>query len=154
MVFDSGLPFVIIRPDMLYSSDESKIQEQLSYMKYGFSICIGNGRSLRTPTHISDLIELIAKVITTNTFTNKVYELGSPIPYSQNDILRTISASAGLRSMIVRIPTSIAKLLFRVTRKVDPEQADTIRYDRIADLTSLREDFGLVPVTFEAGMRR
>ena len=72
MLFESSIPFVIIRPDMLYSADEKKMQEQRSYMEKGFAICIGNGQSLRSPTHINDLVELVHRVITTKQFTNKV----------------------------------------------------------------------------------
>ena len=152
MLFESGIPFVIIRPDMLYSADEKKMQEQRSYMKKGFAICIGNGQSLRSPTHINDLVELVHRVITTKQFTNKVYEIGSPIPYSQEQVLRIVAASVGRNPFIVKIPTLVAQLLFQVTKKVDPEQARTIGYDRVADLRALREDFGLHPRDFNTGV--
>ena len=152
MLFESSIPFVIIRPDMLYSADEKKMQEQRSYMEKGFAICIGNGQSLRSPTHINDLVELVHSVITTKQFTNKVYEIGSPIPYSQEQVLKIVAASVGRNPFIVKIPTLVAQLLFQVTKKVDPEQARTIGYDRVADLRALREDFGLHPRDFNTGV--
>jgi len=152
MLFESSIPFVIIRPDMLYSADEKKMQEQRSYMEKGFAICIGNGQSLRSPTHINDLVELVHRVITTKQFTNKVYEIGSPIPYSQEQVLKIVAASIGRNPFIVKIPTLVAQLLFQVTKKVDPEQARTIGYDRVADLRALREDFGLHPRDFNTGV--
>ena len=152
MLFDSGIPFIIIRPDMLYSADEKKMQEHRSYMKKGFAICIGNGQSLRSPTHINDLVQLVHRIITTKQFTNKVYEIGSPIPYSQEQILRIVAASIGRNPFIVKIPTLVAQLLFQVTKKVDPEQARTIGYDRVADLRALREDFDLQPRDFNTGV--
>jgi len=152
MLFESSIPFVIIRPDMLYSADEKKMQEQRSYMEKGFAICIGNGQSLRSPTHINDLVELVHSVITTKQFTNKVYEIGSPIPYSQEQVLKIVAASIGRNPFIVKIPTLVAQLLFQVTKKVDPEQARTIGYDRVADLRALREDFGLHPRDFNTGV--
>lgn len=152
MLFESSIPFVIIRPDMLYSADEKKMQEQRSYMEKGFAICIGNGQSLRSPTHINDLVELVHSVITTKQFTNKVYEIGSPIPYSQEQVLKIVAASIDRNPFIVKIPTSVAQLLFQVTKKVDPEQARTIGYNRVADLRALREDFGLHPRDFNTGV--
>ena len=152
MLFESGIPFVIIRPDMLYSANEKKMQEQRSYIKKGFALCIGNGQSLRSPTHINDLVELVQSVITTKQFTNKVYEIGSPIPYSQEQVLRIVATSIGRNPFIVKIPTLVAQLLFQITKKVDPEQAQTIGYDRVADLRALREDFGLHPRDFNTGV--
>ena len=152
MLFESGIPFIIIRPDMLYSADEKKMQEHRSYMKKGFAICIGNGQSLRSPTHINDLVQLVHRIITTKQFTNKVYEIGSPIPYSQEQILRIVAASIGRNPFIVKIPTFVAQFLFQVTKKVDPEQARTIGYDRVADLRALREDFDLQPRDFNTGV--
>ena len=52
----------------------------------------------------------------------------------------------------MKIPTLVAQLLFQVTKKVDPEQARTIDYDRVADLRALREDFGLHPRDFNTGV--
>ena len=152
MIFDSGIPFVIIRPDMLYSLDEKKIQEQLSYMKKRFAICVGNGKSLRTPTQINDLVELIDRIITDREFTNKVYEIGSPISYSQVDILRIIAQNADLKPIIIKLPVLLAKILFNLTGKVDPEQAKTIKYDRVVDLNNLKKDFGFTPIDFENGI--
>ena len=152
MIFDSRLPYVIIRPDMLYSFDEKKIQEQISYMRKGFAICIGNGKSLRTPTLIDDLADLIYQIISACEFTNKVYEIGSPISYSQADILRIIARNAGLKPIIIKLPVLLAKILFNLTGKVDPEQAETIKYDRVVDLNNLIKDFGFTPIDFENGL--
>lgn len=152
MLFESSIPFIIIRPDMLYSADEKKMQEHRSYMNKGFAICIGNGQSLRSPTHINDLAQLVHRIITTKQFTNKVYEIGSPIPYSQEQILRIVAASIGRNPFIVKIPTLVAQFLFQVTKKVDPEQARTIGYDRVTDLRALREDFDLQPRDFNTGV--
>ena len=91
-------------------------------------------------------------VITTKQFTNKVYEIGSPIPYSQEQVLKIVAASIDRNPFIVKIPTLVAQLLFQVTKKVDPEQARTIDYDRVADLRALREDFGLLPRDFNTGV--
>ena len=151
-LFDSGIPFVIIRPDMLYSLDEPKIQEQLSYMRKHFAVSVGDGLALRTPTHISDLARLINQILTSNTFTNKVYEIGSPIPYSQKSLLSIIAKNAGLSPFVVTIPEFLARTLFAITGKVDPEQASTIKRDRVADLTLLQADFGFTPMNFEDGI--
>ena len=91
LVFDSNIPFIIIRPDMIYSIDEKKIKEQLSFIKKGFAICIGHGESLRTPTFVGDLVRLINFIMKDGKFYNKVYEIGSPKKYSQKKILKLLS---------------------------------------------------------------
>lgn len=152
LIFDSNIPFVIFRPDSLYSSDEEKIQEQLSYMKMGFSISIGKGDSLRSPTHINDLVGLINQVITTGQFTNKVYEIGSTSNPSQVKMLEILASRNGFSPIIIRIPTIIARILLSITNKIDPEQTKTIDIDRIADLGRVTKDFDLVPIEYEDGI--
>jgi nucleoside-diphosphate-sugar epimerase len=153
IIFDSSIPFIIIRPDMIYSINENKIQEQLSYMKKGFAICIGHGRSLRTPTHILDLIKLVKLILEQCKFTNRVYEIGSPKSYTQKDILRILSSFSSLSPYVIHIPTFIAKILFKLSKKIDAEQADAINYDRIADLNRLIKDFNIIPIDFETGIK-
>lgn len=153
LIFDANFPFVIFRPDSLYSSDEEKIQEQLSYMKMGFCISIGKGGSLRSPTHISDLVGLINMVINTGKFTNKVYDIGSSNNPSQLKMLKILASANRFSPIIIRIPTIIARILLSLTNKIDPEQTKTIDIDRIADLGRVTEDFGFAPIEFEDGIR-
>tara|TARA_B100000949_G_C14216183_1_gene422452 strand:+ start:247 stop:1080 length:834 start_codon:yes stop_codon:yes gene_type:complete len=153
LIFDAHIPFVIFRPDSLYSIDEEKIKEQLSYMKMGFSISIGKGESLRSPTHISDLVALINQVITTGQFTNKVYDIGSSGNPSQAKMLEILASANGFSPLTIKLPTAIARLLLSITNKVDPEQTKTIDIDRVADLERVIEDFGFTPIEYEDGIR-
>src|SRR5262249_10214911 len=84
---DSGIPHLILRPDMIYSSDEKKMLEYVGMIKKGFAPIVGNGLYLRSPTHLSDVLVIFQKAIEQDLFTNKVYEVGSPLPLSQNEIL-------------------------------------------------------------------
>ena len=153
LIFDSNIPFVIFRPDSLYSNDEKKIQEQLSYMKMGFAISIGKGDSLRSPTHISDLVSLIERVIRTGQFTNRVYDIGSSMNPTQVKMLEILASVNGFSPIIISLPTVIARILLSITNKVDPEQTKTINIDRVADLGRVIEDFGFAPVEYEDGVR-
>jgi len=148
LLFDIEIPFVIFRPDMIYASDEPKILQQISMMKMGLAICIGKGMSLRSPTHILDLIYVIEEILATDKFTNRVYEIGSPIPCSQKAFLDTISKANKLNPLVIHIPKWLASSLFRFSGIVDPEQAKTIDIDRVADLTRFREDFSITPRAF------
>jgi len=153
LIFDSGIPFTIIRPDMIYSINENKLKQQISFIKKGFAICIGHGGSLRTPTHILDIVQLVKLILENNKFTNKVYEIGSTKRYSQKDLLKILSSYIESSPYIIHVPLVIAKIMFRFSKIVDVEQANTINYDRVADLTRLSKDFNLIPIDYENGIK-
>lgn len=149
LLADSTIPYVIVRPDMVYSPDETKFQQQLGYMRRGFSICIGNGRSLRSPTHVSDLSQLVSEVLKANRFLNHVYEIGSPVALSQKSMLKQVAFAHGLNPRFIHIPKSVAAILFKLMGNVDPEQAYTVDHDRVADLTPLYRDFRVIPRAYD-----
>jgi nucleoside-diphosphate-sugar epimerase len=149
LIVDYGVPYAILRPDMLYSSDEPKLLEQLNYMRKRFAICVGTGKSLRSPTHIRDVCLVIRQMLQSDRFLNRVYEIGSPTPCTQLEFIHTLSSAYNLDPHIIHVPKIIAECMFRLTRKLDPEQARTIEYHRIADLTALIEDFAFTPRLFD-----
>ena len=112
LVVDFGVPYMIVRPDVIYSSDEPKIVEQQTFMKKGIAICIGNGKSLRTPTHVLDLSLIFDKAIRNNQFLNRVYEVGSPVPCSQIEFIRTIARANGYRPLMLHIPCFLVYLQY------------------------------------------
>ena len=149
LVTEHDVPYAILRPDMIYSSEEPKLLEQLSYMKKRFSICIGNGKSLRSPTHLSDICIIIRRMFHENRLLNRVYEIGSPVPCTQFQFIQTLAKAYSFDPYVIHIPNRVAEIIFRLTGKIDPEQARTMQHDRVADLTALMDDFSFSPRQFD-----
>lgn len=151
-IVDLGVPWVVIRPDAIYGPDEPKIVEYKGMIKRGFIPVIGNGKYLRSPTHVWDLVDFMREVISTGRFTNKVYEFGSPVALSQAAQLKTLGTAMGAKCRAVHIPNAIAHMLFKVKGGLDLEQIATLHHDRVVDLTRLYRDFEVRPRSFDEGV--
>ena len=151
-IVDIGVPWIVVRPDAIYGPGETKIVEYKNMIKKGFIPVIGDGKYLRSPTHVWDLVDFMMEVIDTGRFTNKVYEFGSPVPINQKTQLKTLGTAMGAKCRAVHIPNAIAHLLFKVKGGLDLEQIATLHYDRVVDLTRLHRDFKVRPRSFDEGV--
>ncbi len=148
---DSGLRYVILRPDMIYCRDEAKMMEYARMIKKGFAVVVGSGRYLRSPTHLDDMLAIFDLILSGNRLTNRVYEVGSSEPLSMNDLLRTFAGSLGRKVSLIHLPLPFAKFIFSVKGGLDIEQLSTMELDRASDLQRLKQDFAFVPRTFARG---
>ncbi len=149
---DSGIPFVVLRPDMIYCRDEKKMIEYSRMIQKGFAVVVGSGKYLRSPTHLDDLLAVFELVLNGNRFTNKVYEVGSPEPLTMDDIVKTLALSLGKKARLIHLPLPVAKLLFSLKGGLDVEQLATMELDRVSDLQRLKADFAYAPRTFAQGV--
>ena len=111
-LYDSGLPYVVLRPDMIYCRNEKKMTEYAGMIQKGFAVVVGSGTYLRSPTHLDDMLAIFELVLNGNRFTNKVYEVGSPEPLSMDDIVKTLARVLGRKVRLIHLPLSVAKLIF------------------------------------------
>ena len=94
------------------------------------------------------------KVIKKNKFTNRVYEIGSGVAYTQNDMQKLALKKINKTPYIIHIPKTLAKLIVYVTGLFDIEQVETIEVDTIPNLTRLKRDFNIIPRSFQEGLFR
>jgi len=149
---ESGLPYVVLRPDMIYCRDEKKMTEYAGMIQKGFAVVVGSGAYLRSPTHLDDILAVFELVLNDNRFTNKVYEVGSPEPLSMDDIVKTLAQVLGKKVRLIHLPLPVAKFLFSLRGGLDVEQLTTMELDRVSDLQRLRQDFDYTPRTFPQGV--
>jgi len=149
---DSGLPYVVLRPDMIYCRDEKKMVEYARMIQKGVAVVVGSGTYLRSPTLLDDVLAVFELVLNGNRFTNKVYEVGSPEPLSMDDIVKTLAQNLGKKVRLIHLPLPVAKILFSLKGGLDVEQLATMELDRVSDLQRLKEDFAYTPRTFAQGV--
>ncbi len=159
LLINSSLSYTIIRPDTLFGLGEWKIETIKKYAKRNLGLIVGSGNYLRSPTYVYDLIKIFELTIKGTLKTGdkrkfqKIYDIGSPSPYSQNQIVKLIAKYYRKKVLILHIPKIIAKLLFTLQGKLDPALINDVENNRVSDLSNLNNDYKIDLIDFRKGLK-
>lgn len=159
LLIKSSLPYTIIRPDTLFGLGEWKMETIKKYAKMRVGIIVGSGNYLRSPTYVYDLIKIfdttIREILRSKNIHKfqKIYDIGSPNSYSQNDIVRLVGRHYKKDVFLFHIPKIIARILFTIQGKLDPELVKDVEIDRTANLSKIEEDYDIGLIDFKNGLK-
>jgi nucleoside-diphosphate-sugar epimerase len=149
----SGLRYVILRPDTIYGVGEPKYQTLLNAIRKRMVPVIGHGRYKRTPCYVWDVATAVHKIIADDNFPGDVFEMGSPTPYTWNEMMSLLGREIGVEHFIsVPLPPILFKTLFTITRSADADQMNTLEVDRVMDPTKFIRTFGMPLIDFSEGV--
>jgi uncharacterized protein YbjT (DUF2867 family) len=142
---------VIVRPAVMFGPDDAFLTTILGLLRTLPAYPLfGDGRTRLQPVYVDDVAAAIAQILRQTQRPYPIYELAGPRVYSYEELLRTISRTAGLRRRLVPVPfvfwdavAGLAKILPRlpVTRnQVELMQIDTTTSDG-------RPGFGLLGIS-------
>jgi len=96
---------VIIRPAVTFASDDAFLTTILGLLRTLPAYPLfGDGRTRLQPVYVGDVAAAIVQVLRQTQRPYSIYELAGPRVYSYEELLRTIARTAGLRSVLVRMP--------------------------------------------------
>jgi uncharacterized protein YbjT (DUF2867 family) len=96
---------VIIRPAVVFGPDDAFLTTILRLLRTLPAYPLfGDGRTRLQPVYVDDVAAAVVLVLRQAQRPSPVYELAGPRVYSYEELLRTIARTAGLRSVLVRIP--------------------------------------------------
>jgi len=145
---------VIVRPAVMFGPDDTFLTTILQLLRTLPAYPLfGDGRTRLQPVYVDDVAAAIAQILRQTQRPYPIYELAGPRVYSYEELLRTISRTAGLRPRLVPIPfvvwdavAGLAKFLPRppLTRnQVELMQIDTTASDG-------RPGFGLLGISLRS----
>ncbi len=159
ILIKSLLSYTIIRPDTLYGVGEWKMETIKKYAKYRIGVIVGSGNYMRSPTYVYDLIKIfditIKQIIKSNNKYKfqKIYDIGSPVPYSQNNIVKLIAKHYKKSTVMIHAPKFLAGILFTLQGKLDPKLVRHVEIDRIADIKLIKNDYKIDLLDFKKGLK-
>ena len=104
---DSGIPFVILRPSLVYGGGESGLVGALVRHLRTLPVMpvIGDGRIQLDPVHLDDLCGVIEACLERDDVLGRTYDVLGPDRVTLDDFLRrswAASSGCGVRSSICR----------------------------------------------------
>ena len=150
---NSGMKYVILRPDTIYGHGEPKYDTFMNALRKHMVPVVGHGKYKRTPCYVWDVATAVHKIITEDNYPDGVYEMGSPTAYTWNQMMGLLAREIGVKHYVsVNLPPLLFKTLFTVTRAADADQMNTIQEDRVADPTSFTKTFDMPLIDFDEGV--
>ena len=161
LVRASGIPYTILRPSLIYGPGDLftiRISEMIKVSPV--LPVIGTGRSKIQPIFIDDVVECLRKIVTSESFINKIYEIGGPDELTYEAVTKAIARAMGVDRPVVHMPLFFMRTMAMVAETVlskppvTTDQLIMLQEDNVCSLRDIREVFGIEPVKFREGLSR
>jgi NADH dehydrogenase len=161
LVRASGMPFVILRPSLVYGAHGIGLVANLAAYLRGLPVVpvIGDGQIELDPIHLEDVNEVIVQCLTRDDVMGKAYDLLGPDRVTFNQFLDRLSAEIGVKKPYLHLPGELMLIAARVATAVlgrSPITEDNVLgliSPAKIDRDSAFRDFKLKWRTLDAGLR-
>jgi uncharacterized protein YbjT (DUF2867 family) len=111
-VRESGLGYTIIRPSWVYGPEDRSLNLFIWALRLNplFFAQIGDGTQRLNPLYVQDLAAIVADVVESPSSAGETFELGGPIVYTLDEIIRIAMDVQGLPRPIVHFPVPLVKI--------------------------------------------
>lgn len=156
VVRESGLRHAIVRPSWVYGPEDrslSRIAAILRRVPLVFPQP-GDGSQRLNPVFVRDIAEVVARCATEDRIAAETIEIGGPVTYTMDQVVRMLMEAIGRRKPILHVPLGLTRPLAALA-EVLPGQLlsrDALRFvtqGAVADLAGLRRlypDLRLTPM--------
>lgn len=161
---ETGLPVTIIRPAYVYGPGDPRIIKMIQLIKNKKFMMVGDGKNLRHPVYIGDLIRSFKLCIKTDKSTGQVYIIAGEKAVPLSEMVDKIAEAVDVKPPSLSIPVWLAKSasnvlepVFKIINKEPP-----ISHRRLGfflnsyeyDISKAQRDFGYNPeFGLEEGLR-
>lgn len=157
-VRQSGLPYCILRPSLIFGPDSGFVAQMLDVMRKApfFRPVPGNGKPLFRPVFVEDVAACFSQALTNPAATNQTVELGGGEELSLNAVLEEIAKCAGIRKPAVHIPLPLMFAGAAIAQSLLPRPPVTVgqlrmlREGSTCDIVPMKRIFSLEPKGFRA----
>ena len=160
LIMESGIPYTIIRPTMIYgSSKDRNLCKFINFINLSpiFPV-FGSGEYQLQPVFVGDLAQAVVSILSTDQTINQAYNLSGGSVLTLNQLVRTISDSLGKRTIILKLPPGpfiwILSLLesAKIKFPIKSEQIQRFNEHKAFSHQKAYNDFGYAPRSFAEGL--
>lgn len=147
-VRESGLGYTIIRPSWVYGPEDRSLNLFIRALRLNplFFPQIGDGDQRLNPLYVQDLAAVVADVVETRSAEGETFELGGPIVYTLDEIIRIAMEVTAQPRPIVHFPVPFVKFAASLAelapgRLLSRDAVDFLLQSAIADNSRFRKLF-------------
>jgi len=158
-----GIDYTILRPTLVYGNTASgpfhTFLQILDKLPLVIPV-IGNGRALKQPVFVEDVVSAIILALETDAAIGKYYDISGQNAVTIEEIIRQIMAKRGRKKMLVKIPVWMLYPLALVLEKVSTcpvftrESLGSATQDATLDHGLIKKELGYCPVSFSEGLAK
>jgi NADH dehydrogenase len=160
-VRQSGIPWVILRPSLIFGPGSAFVDQMISVMKAAPLVrpVPGSGEYRFRPVHVDDVCECFVQSLSNPKAADQTSDLVGGEELTLNQIAAEIAACLGIRKTVVHVPIPLMKTaaaffsLLPVKPPVTSAQIRMLQEGSIADPAPMQEIFGISPVGFREGLQ-
>ena len=154
-VRDSGIPYVILQPSVLFGDGAEFIAALARVARISPVLPLMGDPGLQfQPLWIEDLLRILEQSITSEKHLGRAIPIGGPEHVTFKQVLETICKAMSVRRLLVPLPLPIVALQARVMAAVlprpplTPAALELFRYDNSTSLDAVPTNFGFEPRGF------
>jgi nucleoside-diphosphate-sugar epimerase len=157
----AGIPFVILRPSLVYGGDGTGLVASLARHLRALPVMpvIGDGRIALDPVHVDDLCDVLQACLIRDDVLGRTYDVLGPDRVTLDDFLHRLGGVLGVRRPLLHLPARASLLLARLLAGVMTNPPITV--DNVLGLTSparvdrqgTLRDFPIAWTPFDVGLR-
>lgn len=160
-VINSGIPYVIFRPSIIYGKGDGFVSMLTRMMKLSpFLPVIGGGRYKMQPVYIDDLTDVMAQAVALHDAENKIFDIGGPEKLEYLQILHILTQVCGKKRLNLFLPKAfmlfIASVLEKIIKPAPITKDQILMMDigNTGDISLMKKIFHIDPIRFEDGLRK
>jgi len=153
---ESGFNVAIFRPTMIYGKESKGFNKVIKSVKMfpWFIPIVGNGKHLRQPVYVEDVVDAVLASLKTKKSIGKIYNLAGAKRLTFNEFIDKICKELGIRKVKIHIPIFICKIIAAIYPLITKREILSINQDTRMNITLTKKDLGFNPIKLEDGIRR
>ncbi len=160
-VRQSGIPFVILRPSVLFGPGFGFVDRLVQSVRMSPPPLVplpGGGKARFSPIAADDVARCLVQVLDEDTFSGETIEIGGPEQLSYTAMMRQVMATMGIRRRGIPVPMGILRLVVPIMARVMPDPPVTpvelgqLDFDNIVPPDAVERRFGFATQRFADGI--
>lgn len=158
MVRESRIPTTIIRPAEVYGGrgNDPILRLAKTLQRRSWVPILGDGSHRVSPVHVADVVEAIARALSSPDAVGKTYILAGPEEMTYLEMVEHLESIMGVsRRRRIHVPIPVARLILLVSSRLGlgdyvPDQIPRLLLDKSSDYTAATRDLCFVPARLES----
>jgi len=159
IIEESGIPYTIIRPTMIYGTpDDRNISRLIRLFSRSPLIPVptGTGSTLQ-PVHVSDVATALVEAIERESARGKTFDIAGGSAISPAGMIKIIAKALNKEVALIPVPHFLLRMIATAVKILPGRQSIAemimrLSEDKSVDIEPARKELGLNPITFEEGV--